>query len=163
MAQLKQEWDVSKEIDSEAGVKVQLDTEGAAVVVSYNEGGHNQTLTDIGQLIAFIAKTPELCALLPAAEPSPLVVGFGPDDIVQSWQAPFPKETKCCACGKTSRLALSLRETGARGKQVSKVHANDPKGTGFWLHDQSAYAIYLCTDINCNGSTPWATCLYNQG
>jgi len=74
-------------------------------------------------------------------------------------QDPFPSTTKCQRCGKTARIALTIIENGGN-RLVRNEHQNnwDEIGGGFWLHDEGAFAIYLCMDIDCRA----ATTLYNQ-
>lgn len=52
-------------------LEIELLQDGSAEVVAYNEGGHNFTRVDIGKLLRFVAKTPELAHLLPDASLGP--------------------------------------------------------------------------------------------
>jgi hypothetical protein len=90
-------------------------------------------------------------------------IGYGENGRTLTWQAHFEPETKCVKCGEKARIALIVREPGGMHEYVCDRHPNDPKGErsndpGFWLHDAAAFAIYLCTDIDC----ATATTLWNQ-
>ena len=83
-------------------------------------------------------------------------VGLGKDGLDLTWQQKWEPTTECVKCGKPARLALALQEDGP--DSACSLHDNDLKGDGFWVHDCAAFAIYLCTDIDCTT----ATALYNQ-
>jgi hypothetical protein len=87
-----------------------------------------------------------------------MIIELGEAGTDLTWQTEFPKITKCCKCGKSSRLAFVAKED-REDDYVCHLHKNDPKGEGFWLHDAAAFAVYLCTDIECAEGTV----LWNQG
>lgn len=90
---------------------------------------------------------------------------YGPAGVGLTYQAKFPTTTSCVKCGKPARIAVTMREEFEERKMpeqqsfATNLHANDPRGEGFWLHDAAAFATYLCTDIKC----ATATTLWNQG
>jgi len=86
-------------------------------------------------------------------------VGYGEEGRQLTWQAEFPEEVECHACGKIARHAITVKEKGAGSDNACSAHKNDPSGEGFWLHDCAAFATYLCTDIKCAE----ATTMWNQG
>jgi len=75
-----------------------------------------------------------------------------------SWQADFPKTTKCCRCKGKARLGFVAHEgmTPLKEKKyVCQLYENmeDKK---LWLHDCCAVAVYFCE--KCLEPTA----LYNQ-
>lgn len=86
-------------------------------------------------------------------------VTIGEAGLTKTWQAEFPKETKCAHCNGVSRIgfvAHELEETLHHEECVCSLHPNEGKG-GFWLHDCCAVAVYFCREC----LKP--TALYNQG
>lgn len=87
-------------------------------------------------------------------------VTVGPKGVENTWQAPFPVETKCCHCGSKARIAFVGKEDRGEKEYICNLHDNQignrPPGP-FWLHDLCAVAIYFCT--KCTEPTA----LYNQG
>lgn len=89
-------------------------------------------------------------------------VTLGEKGLVYSWQAEFPKTTKCVHCGGESRIGFVAHEgildKGLDySKYIASLHKNDPKGEGFWLHDCCSVAVYFCKKCL------FVTALYNQG
>jgi hypothetical protein len=91
-------------------------------------------------------------------------ITIGEDGLDATWQAPFPETTKCTDCGGESRIGFVVFESpngemksDTPEKFVSELHKNDPDGTGYWLHDCCAVAVYFCK--KCLNPTA----LYNQG
>ena len=82
-----------------------------------------------------------------------------------TFQKPFPETTKCCICNKESRIIINMAEDrpiiDAGNKLFSQYlcdfHQNG-EDNKYWFHDCVAFALYLCTDINCAKITT----LYNQ-
>ena len=70
-----------------------------------------------------------------------------------SYQAPFPEEVEC-ECGGKARYAFIAHEHNedapVEGHPVTPLvcekHDNDPRGTGFWVHDNCSVAVYFCRD-----------------
>jgi len=89
---------------------------------------------------------------------------YGVDGIGLSYQGDFSETTQCSKCGKGARLAFVVREyfdkkvPAKEQKFITNLHPNNSEGDGFWLHDCGAFAIYICTDIDCTH----ATTLWNQ-
>jgi len=85
-------------------------------------------------------------------------VHIGRSADVYSWQGPFAPEEKCHKCGKTTRLALVVKEQcGSKTLvYVSNLYGNEPDA--FWPHDAVAVAIYFCIDVACAK----ATAIWNQ-
>ena len=76
-----------------------------------------------------------------------------------SWQADFPKTAKCCKCDGEARLGFVAHETEKHkkgNKYVCHLYKNEPKGSGFWVHDMCCVAVYFCK--KCLETTA----LYNQ-
>ncbi len=95
--------------------------------------------------------------------------GYGAQGTELTKQAPFPLVTDCVKCKEPARLAIVIKEDFDKALPadaqmfVTHLHPNNPNGDregapGFWLHDCAAFAIYLCTDIDCTT----ATTLWNQ-
>lgn len=82
-------------------------------------------------------------------------VTLGEDGLSKSYQAPFPKTTKC-DCGGEARIAFVADEISEDGEYVCVLHRNEPKGDGYWPHDVCCVAVYFCKD--CLG----AVALMNQ-
>ena len=91
-------------------------------------------------------------------------ITLGEEGCKKTWQAEFPKETKCVHCGGVSRIGFVAHE----GMEEEVVYPRDfvqfvcdlhkNKGEGeFWLHDCASFATYLCKE--CLKPTT----LYNQG
>lgn len=89
------------------------------------------------------------------------LLGYGEEGRGLSWQLPFPKEVKCCHCGKEgARLAFVFQEKGGENWKekefACRLHANEGGHEGFWLHDAAAFAVYICRDIECaQATTKW--------
>ena len=90
-------------------------------------------------------------------------VVLGTAGLDQSYQDPFPPDTRCVHCGGDARVAFVAHELDepvirAGGKYVCGLHDNvpPPRGGGFmeelplnvsyglWPHDAMAVAVYLC-------------------
>jgi len=87
-------------------------------------------------------------------------VTIGEDGLKKTWQAEFPKTTKCCRCGGESRVGFVAHEgmdtyEGTQ-KHVCNLHPNEGRG-GYWLHDCCSVAVYFCRE--CLD----ATAISNQG
>jgi len=88
-------------------------------------------------------------------------VTIGKEGLNNSWQEPFPEETKCCRCKGIARIGFVIQETKSSkpGKLpqafVCHLHSNEGIG-GYWLHDLCAVAVYFCREC----LKP--TALYNQ-
>jgi hypothetical protein len=80
-------------------------------------------------------------------------IGYGEEATDLSWQAEFPSDTECVKCGKKARLAVVLKEGHRCKEYASNLHQNEWREGRFWLHDAAAFAIYLCTDIDCGTAT----------
>lgn len=84
-------------------------------------------------------------------------VELGDKGLNKSFQKEFPKETKCCRCGGIARIAFVAHEQDNKNKPyLCEMYKNDPEGSGYWLHDACAVAIYLCKEC----LEP--TAIYNQ-
>ena len=87
-------------------------------------------------------------------------VTIGEKGLECSWQKKFPKTTKCCRCGGTSRIGFVAHErmdkTSDEGPRVCGLHPNKGEGN-LWLHDCCAVAVYFCR------MCLRPTALYNQG
>jgi hypothetical protein len=86
-------------------------------------------------------------------------VVLGPESRHKTWQAPFKEEIKCCRCGGPSRLGFVAYEGLDHEDEtyLTELYPNDPEGSGYWLHDACAVAVYFCKDC----LEPTAD--YNQG
>lgn len=85
--------------------------------------------------------------------------GLGVDSGELSYQKAFKATTPCIKCDKEARLAITILEKfDDESKFITDIHKNDPDGDGFWPHDATAFAIYICPDIKC----ATATTLWNQ-
>ena len=73
-------------------------------------------------------------------------VDMGDKGLDKTFQKEFEKETKCVHCGGTARLAFVAHEKDNKGNYLCELYKNDPDGTGYWLHDACAVAVYLCKD-----------------
>ena len=83
---------------------------------------------------------------------------IGEDAMENSWQAPFPKKTKCEKCGGNARIAFGVQEESGEKKYVADLYSNEGGDGGkYWLHDACAVAVYFCE--GCLEPTA----LYNQG
>jgi len=78
---------------------------------------------------------------------------FGCD---KTWQQKFPEETVCVYCGGKARIGFVAYEGHGEPEYVCHLHENDPGGSGYWLHDACAVAVYFCR--KCLKPTA----LYNQ-
>lgn len=78
----------------------------------------------------------------------------GEEGLTHTFQNNFPKETECCRCKGTSRIAFVCFEDDK--PYLCDMHENKGKGS-FWLHDACSVAVYFCKDC----LEP--TALYNQG
>lgn len=89
-----------------------------------------------------------------------MTVAIGTEGLDLTFQRPFEPTTTCVKCGKKARIAFTIAEpmTDGEKRYITDLHSNDPGGEGFWLHDAAAFAVYLCTDIDC----ATATTLWNQ-
>jgi len=84
-------------------------------------------------------------------------VTIGEKGLRCSLQRAFPKTTKCCRCGGTSRIGFVAHDSMDKaGQKIYNLHANKGKGN-YWLHDRCAVAVYFCRDC----LEPTALC--NQG
>lgn len=84
-------------------------------------------------------------------------VQLGRAGLKDSWQAPFPKTTKCVHCGGGARIGFVTKENQGEDSYVSDLRKNDPCGDGgLWPHDAVAVAVYFCK--RCLEPTA----LYNQ-
>ena len=93
-------------------------------------------------------------------------VTLGKKGCKKTWQAEFPKTTKCCLCKGTARIGFVAYEgMDADDKAewprdyvqfVSDLHKNEYSEGGYWLHDCCAVAVYFCKE--CLNPTS----LYNQ-
>ena len=89
---------------------------------------------------------------------------IGEKGLSKSWQAEFPKITKCCKCKGEARIGFVVFESFKKGKTpeeqefVCNLHENKGgSGGDYWLHDCCAVAVYFCK--KCLNPTA----LYNQG
>jgi hypothetical protein len=79
-------------------------------------------------------------------------VTIGEKGLGNSHQDDFPPETECVHCKGKARIGFvclekpHAAEEGEEGEDnyVCHLHPNDPGGTGFWLHDCCAVAVYFC-------------------
>lgn len=73
-------------------------------------------------------------------------VEIGEKGLNNTWQEPFPKTTECCRCGGEARIGFVASEkyTGNNEEFVAHLHVNNRDGSGFWLHDCCAVAVYFC-------------------
>ena len=86
-------------------------------------------------------------------------VTLGKEGLNKTWQAEFPKTTRCVYCKGESRIGFVAHEgvdKPDKGPFVCELHAKKGK-EGFWLNDPCAVAVYFCK--NCLKPTA----LYNQG
>ena len=87
-------------------------------------------------------------------------VTIGNEGLEKTWQAIFPKTTKCCRCGGSARIGFVAHEHMSKndeaGPYICSLHPNKGKGS-FWLHDCCAVAVYFCRE--CLETTAF----YNQG
>lgn len=87
-------------------------------------------------------------------------VTIGEAGLKKTWQAEFPKTTKC-KCGGEARIAfvahegLDVDDQKEPASRVHNLHSNEGKGN-YWLHDCCAVAVYLCMECLA------PTALYNQ-
>jgi len=88
-----------------------------------------------------------------------MIVEYGKKGLNNSWQKPFPETTKCVHCGGEARIAFTSYEPQQDGDVLAELHNfnRDSEIDGLWLHDNSAFATYLCKE--CLEPTT----LYNQG
>jgi hypothetical protein len=86
-------------------------------------------------------------------------VVIGKEGLSNSHQGDFPETTTCVHCQALSEIGFTVLEKPSGGEErfVSDLYKNDPKGTGYWLHDCCAVAVYFCPI--CFRSTS----LFNQG
>jgi hypothetical protein len=91
-------------------------------------------------------------------------IAYGDEGTGLTWQADFPATTPCEHCGADARLAFTLLEEGGDDGYICDLHDNEHEegGEGFWLHDAGAFALYICTDIDCVTKTGGTTTLWNQ-
>lgn len=66
-----------------------------------------------------------------------------------SFQDPFPRSTRCGACGEKADLAFVAHEqdepiAAKGGKYVCQIHKTSSKPGGLWLHDACCVAVYFC-------------------
>jgi len=87
---------------------------------------------------------------------------IGEEGLAKTWQAVFPKETKCVHCDGDSRIGFVAHECMEKDFNykeyitVASLHSNEGKGN-YWLHDCCAVAVYFCKECL------FPTALYNQG
>ena len=81
-----------------------------------------------------------------------IVAGNEPEASGLTFQAPFPEKVDC-PCGSAAWRVFALADDG----EFSDMYENKPPD-GFWLHDASAFAVYLCRDVKCAK----ASALWNQ-
>jgi hypothetical protein len=76
-----------------------------------------------------------------------MMVEYGELGLKNSWQKEFPSTTECVYCGCDARIAfVSYEPRQEIGKTLSAMHENDRDGDGMWLHDNFAFATYLCKE-----------------
>ena len=83
-------------------------------------------------------------------------VTLGKEGLGCTWQAAFPKTTGCCRCDGEARIGFVVQEQQGEKGYVADLHPNEPDGSGFWLHDACAVAVYFCRKCLM------PTALYNQ-
>ncbi len=85
-------------------------------------------------------------------------VTIGKKGLKETWQQEFPETTKCCKCGKQSRIGFVAHETvKVKEGYVCDLHENKGGSDGaYWLHDACCVAVYFCE--GCLEPTA----LYNQ-
>jgi len=87
-------------------------------------------------------------------------VVLGEEGLKKSFQKDFPEETACQHCGaqgaRIAFVAHEMDETKGSKNYVCKLHKNEPKEGGLWVHDSCCVAVYFCR--RCLE----ASALYNQ-
>ncbi len=84
-------------------------------------------------------------------------IGVGEEGIDFTTQAPWKKTTECTNCGGEARLAVAFAEKIADKRDY--IVESNPDDGGWWPHDLTAYAIYICKELDCARSP---TTLFNQ-
>lgn len=92
-------------------------------------------------------------------------ITLGKEGLCKTWQAVFPKVTKCVYCGETARIGFVAHEgidpDDVYNADIEKpqfvAHLHSNKEHSEWLHDCCCVAVYFCKEC----LKP--TALYNQG
>ena len=82
------------------------------------------------------------------------MIYLGKKGLTETFQDDFPKETECCRCKGSARIAFVYAEDGSEKKFICDLYKG--KVNKLWLHDCCAVAIYFCE--KCLEPTA----LYNQ-
>jgi len=73
-------------------------------------------------------------------------VYLGEDGLKKSFQAEFPKTTKCHQCNGEARIMfVAIEESQEEYHWICDLHENKDKGN-YWVHDAISCAVYLCKD-----------------
>lgn len=79
-------------------------------------------------------------------------VTLGKEGLAETFQNPFPENTKCVHCDGESRIGFVAHE-GNEDIYLCDLHDNEGD---YWLHDACCVAVYFCR--KCLETTS----LYNQ-
>lgn len=68
----------------------------------------------------------------------------GSNDDKGSFQGDWPEICDCIHCGKKATLVFATVEDSGLDEYLCDLRKNDPNGDGFWFHDATSWAVYIC-------------------